>query len=296
MQPPGLEGLLPPGGFAGGPRALLPPPPPPPPPHPPPPPLPPAPGPSPPPGMNPGFAPEPPPEPPKPPPGSSAPLPYGYFGSGFYSCRVARGSLKAGPAHQAPFVATEKFPEPPGTGEELQGRPGDFGEFPFYPGYGAPYPPVAARGYLEVPVVAALGEPRPEARLAADGPCPQPWPLAPGWPGPARCGKEPGPAPAGFVLAAPFPEAPCGPVAPCGAGGCGARRGRKKRVPYSKGQLRELEREFSASRFVTRERRRKVAAATGLSERQVTIWFQNRRVKDKRALAKGRTGPAAAAP
>ncbi|XP_078460284.1 LOW QUALITY PROTEIN: uncharacterized protein LOC144724771 [Lampetra planeri] len=64
------------------------------------------------------------------------------------------------------------------------------------------------------------------------------------------------------------------------------RRSRKRRVPYSKAQLRELEAEFGASRFVSRERRRGVAASTQLEERQVTIWFQNRRVKEKKVAAR----------
>ncbi|XP_041270194.1 homeobox protein Hox-B13-like [Onychostruthus taczanowskii] len=226
--------------------------------------------------MNPAFPPEAPPEPPKPPAGSSsAPLPYGYFGSGFYSCRVARGSLKAGPAHQGPFPVGDKFLEAPGGGEDFQSRPA---EFAFYPGYGAPYPPVGGF-HLDV---AVLGEPRAEGLLAQEpGGCPQAWH---GWAGQVCCAKEQGQP--GFLLKPACAEA----AGPCPAEGCALRRGRKKRVPYSKAQLRELEREFSGSRFITRERRRRIAAATGLSERQVTIWFQNRRVKDKKVLAKGKAG------
>ncbi|XP_059344987.1 homeobox protein Hox-B13-like [Ammospiza nelsoni] len=237
--------------------------------------------------MNAAFPPEP--EPPKAPPGS-APLPYGCFGGGFYPCRAGRGSLKGGPSPPGPFAGTpEKFLEPPAGAEEPQSRPA---EFAFYPGYGAPYPPVP--GYLDVPVVPALGEARPEALLGPDGAfggCPQPWgALGAGWAGQRCCPKEQGP----FLLKPHFAEG----SAPCPAEGCSLslslRRARRKRVPYSKGQLRELEQEFARGRFITRERRRKIAAATRLSERQITIWFQNRRVKDKKVLAKGKAAANAA--
>ncbi|XP_035267336.1 homeobox protein Hox-D13a [Anguilla anguilla] len=226
-------------------------------------------------------------------PGSPAtanpPIGFGcHFGNSYYGCKIPHGAPLQHAATKQTTLASlcghsvDKRMDISGFGSsnvhcnEIPGRAAEFG---VYQGYSGSYSRIP--GYIDVPVVprAAAGYHRHEAVLPIDGY--QPWNWSNSWNSQLYCPKEQTPSPHSWKYSL--------------AGETGLkethvstlyRRGRKKRVPYAKPQLKELEREYTTNKFITKDKRRKIASSTNLSERQVTIWFQNRRVKDKKMISK----------
>lgn len=54
------------------------------------------------------------------------------------------------------------------------------------------------------------------------------------------------------------------------------------RTTYTRAQQLELEKEYRFSRYISRARRIELAKDLTLTEKHIKIWYQNRRMKEKR--------------
>ncbi|XP_078511846.1 uncharacterized protein LOC144770912 isoform X3 [Lissotriton helveticus] len=68
------------------------------------------------------------------------------------------------------------------------------------------------------------------------------------------------------------------------------RTHQRYRMPYTSHQLEELEKEFYYNHYITAQRKEELVTTLGLTSRQIKIWFQNRRAKQKRT-SKGPSQP-----
>ncbi|XP_047099304.1 H2.0-like homeobox protein, partial [Schistocerca piceifrons] len=80
-----------------------------------------------------------------------------------------------------------------------------------------------------------------------------------------------------------------------GATGGGKRKRSWSRAVFSNLQRKGLEKRFQLQKYITKPDRRQLAATLGLTDAQVKVWFQNRRMKWRHSReAKAASAPAPA--